>query len=266
MQSEELLNLESDEQAEELYDFLYRDAQRIASYYAQIFNGRLTSIEKSSAEKRSAEKGAKFGMAVAGADVKQVDELVKSSKNTFEPHDIITIDVLSHLSQSGICQSDIVNAPHGSLVIAKGSLVFMDGLMLDFATVAFDTIISTEKAKPKNQQDKATLQSIEMMKSFVSKLSFPSSFFLQSEDLVQVAGTIKDAGLEEPITTYYFKHGTMGLSDVYVLGIKEISSNPPSSLNTPMLAAAKQMAQALTELVFPQNAIKVTPIALFRKL
>jgi hypothetical protein len=34
----------------ELYDFLYRDPERIASYYAQLWNGRLLSVEESVSE------------------------------------------------------------------------------------------------------------------------------------------------------------------------------------------------------------------------
>ena len=49
--------MEQIEQADELYDFLYKDANRIASYYAQIFKGRLSSLEKTATERRRAAYG-----------------------------------------------------------------------------------------------------------------------------------------------------------------------------------------------------------------
>ena len=36
--------------------------------------------------------------------------------------------------------------------------------------------------------------------------------------------TLEESGLEEPISAYYFKHGTAGLADVYLVGIKETPS------------------------------------------
>jgi len=38
--------VEAEEQTGALYDFLYRDSNRIASYYAQLFGGRLSSFEE----------------------------------------------------------------------------------------------------------------------------------------------------------------------------------------------------------------------------
>lgn len=81
-----------------------------------------------------------------------------------------------------------------------------------------------------------------------------------------MAGTIKESGMEEPISSYYFKHGTAGLADVYLVGIKETPTLSFSLPNTQLMGAGQQAAQALSDLVFPPEAIRVTPIALFREL
>lgn len=47
---------ESDNQPTELYDFLYRDLERIASYYAQIWNGKLLTVEESHFENERSEQ------------------------------------------------------------------------------------------------------------------------------------------------------------------------------------------------------------------
>ena len=52
--------MEQDEQAVELYDFLYKDAGRIASYYAQIFSGRLSSLEETDSERDSKDQGGRL--------------------------------------------------------------------------------------------------------------------------------------------------------------------------------------------------------------
>jgi hypothetical protein len=81
-----------------------------------------------------------------------------------------------------------------------------------------------------------------------------------------VVGTIKEAGMEEPISTYYVKHGTAGLSSVYLVGIKEIPSPAFVLPEGPLISGAHAAAQALSDMMFPKDTIRVTPLALFRKL
>ena len=71
--------------------------------------------------------------------------------------------------------------------------------------------------------------------------------------------------MEEPIASYYFKYGALDLASVYVIGIKEIPSGTFSLPNTQLIGTGQQAAQALSELLFPSDAIRVTPLALFRK-
>ena len=46
-----------------LYDFIYRDPTRVASYYAQLFKGRLTGIERTDTSKTATESS---GHRIAG--------------------------------------------------------------------------------------------------------------------------------------------------------------------------------------------------------
>jgi len=100
----------------------------------------------------------------------------------------------------------------------------------------------------------------------LQKISLPSAFILQTSEGTQVVGTIKEAGMEEAISNYYFKHGTAGLSDVYMVGVKEVPSSSFKLPDSQLFSAGQQMAQALSDMLFPPDAIRITPIALFRKL
>lgn len=51
-----------------------------------------------------------------------------------------------------------------------------------------------------------------------------------------------------------------------MIGIKEVPSPSFTLPDTVLLGAAQQAAQGLSDMLFPSLAIKVTPIALFRKL
>ncbi len=249
-----------------LYDFLYRDAGRMASYYAQIFSGRLSSLEQTDTDRTSEDKGAKLDIHIASGDLKHTSETTHSSKRVVDPHDIVTTDVLSYLQNSGHIEPGVVEAAHGDLVLTHGTLVLIDRAMAELAVLSFDLMISEEERKPKAKQDQAGLQGMRFIREFLPQLSMPSAFVLQGSDGCQVAGTIKEEGMEEPISSYYFKHGAAGLSDVYLVGIKETPSEAFTLPSTQLIGAGQQAAQALSDMLFPPEAVRVTPIALFRKL
>ena len=54
--------------------------------------------------------------------------------------------------------------------------------------------------------------------------------------------------------------------NVYLIGIKEVPSSTFTFPNTQLIGAGQQAAQALSDMLFPPEAIRVTPLALFRKL
>ena len=255
-----------EEPADALYDFLYRDSGRITSYYAQIFGGILSSLEENASERSAVEKGAEANAAVAKGGVKHTGETVTSSKRLLNPHDVITIDVLSHLVDKGKIGGAIEDAEHGSLVLTKGTLIFVDRSMVELAGVSFSLMIAEEERKPPKQRNHVEIQTLKTVTSFLSKLSLPSAFLLQTDEGLQVAGTIKDEGMEEPIGSYYYKHGSAGLADVYLIGIKEIPSPAFAMEGNQMMGAGKAAAQLLSNMLFPDDALRVTPIALFRKL
>ncbi len=249
-----------------LYDFLYRDAGRMASYYAQLFSGRLSSLEQTDSERTSEDKGAKVNIQVASGDLKQTRETARTAKRTIDPHDVITTEVLAFLQENNHIEPSVVDAAHGNLILTHGTLVFIDRSMAELAVLSFDLMISEEERKPKAKQDPASLHGMRFIREFLPQLSIPSAFVMQGSDGCQVAGTIKEEGMEEPISSYYFKHGAAGLADVYLIGIKEIPSEAFALPSTQLIGAGQQAAQALTDMLFPPEAIRVTPLALFRKL
>lgn len=258
--------MEQIEQAVELYDFLYKDSGRLTSYYSQIFKGRLTSLEQTDSDKETVDRSGKLNLQVVGGDIKIAEEIQNLSKRTIDPHELLTTDVLSYLQSNELVSSSVDDAPHGSLVIAQGTLIFVDRHTLELAVTAYGAIVAEEQKKPPKQRDNAAIQTFKLIKDFLNKVSLPSAFLLQTEAGLQIAGTIKEIGLEETISSYYFKHGTAGLSGVYLVGIKEVPSLGFSIPNTQLMGIGQQLAQSLSDMLFPPEAIRVTPIVLFRKL
>lgn len=258
--------MEQIEHQDELYDFLYRDSNRLASYYAQIFKGQLSSVERTATERKNVDTTGKFDLHVVSGDRKITNEVTDTDKRTVNPHDIIVTDVLSFLISNGHALEDINEASHGSLVLVQGTVVFVDRLISEVAIIAFENLITPQSNKPKSSEEKATLQGLKLFRDALQKISLPSAFILQTAEEVQIIGTIKESGMEEAISNYYFKHGTAGLSNVYMIGIKEVPSQSFTLPDSQLIGAGQQMAQALSDLLFPPDAIRVTPIAIFRKL
>ena len=223
-------------------------------------------MEKSNSERRNIDVGGKVDLHVVSADRKITNETLEGDKRVFDPHDLIATDVLSFLVPNDHVLDDVVHAAHGSLVIVQGTVVFIDRLIAEVAVIAFDNMINSQSQKPKSQEEKSALQALKSLKDTLQKVSLPSAFILQTNEGIQVAGTIKEAGMEEAISNYYFKHGTAGLSNVYIVGVKEVSSASFRLPDSQLFGAGQQLAQALSDMLFPPDAIQITPIALFRKL
>jgi len=249
-----------------LYDFLYRDSSRIGSYYAQIFSGRLSSIERAESAKESSDKEGKLTAGFASAEAKITKEAQSGLKHIFDPHDLIASDVLAILTRDKRIDRDPAGAAHGSLILAKGTLVFVDKSLMGMASMALDMVLSAEAKKPKHQRDKESVQNMTILKGLLGGITLPSAFLLGTQAGLMIGGTIKEAGMEEPISTYYFKHGTSGLADVFLVGIKEIPSPAFAMPDQQLFGAHRQAAQALSDMLFPKEAILVTPMAMFRKL
>jgi hypothetical protein len=150
--------------------------------------------------------------------------------------------------------------------MAQWTLVFIERSMLELTAMTLDFAMRSQSGKGRPTQNRQNKQLMKFIKEFVAKLALPSAFALQMPSGMQIVGTIKDSGMEEPIASYYFKYGTAGLAEVYVIGIKEVPTGSFVLPNTDLIGAGQQAAQALSNLLFPPSAIRLTPLALFRKL
>jgi hypothetical protein len=92
----------------------------------------------------------------------------------------LTTDILTFLRENDYIHNDLINAPHGGLILAQGSLVFVDRLMVELAAMAVDGAIQAEMNKPKAKRDHSSLQLASLIKMFLSKLQIPSAFLLQT--------------------------------------------------------------------------------------
>src|SRR5260370_25709548 len=111
------------------------------------------------------------------------------------------------------------------------------------------------------QSQEANSATLGVIGAFLKAIALPSAFLFKTNDQILVAGTIKEAGMEEPISSYYFKHGEAGLGDINLIGIRERPATHFTQPNTDLITASRGVSQSLTDMLFPKDAIRMTPLA-----
>lgn len=183
-------------------------------------------------------------------------------RQTIDPHDQVVIDVLSHLVENGFIQSDASIANAGSVVLVTGRLFLLDRFILKLADPWFEQHIKDLKRAGRSG-DVATFT---LVKNVLKSLELPSHFLLRSADGNVFTGTIKEAGLEEPISAFYFKHGHAGLDNIHLIGIKEDSTGEVFLEGQSLMTVGREVAKAMSSLIMPPDSTKVMPLAIFRKI
>src|SRR5580658_8921076 len=104
--------MDREEPAVRLYDFLYRDQARFGSFYAQLFEGRLSAIERSSSERHQKDLSGKAGVGGFGGERKVATDVQEIHKEVIDPNDMIALDVLASLKEANRFRDDPNTAPH----------------------------------------------------------------------------------------------------------------------------------------------------------
>jgi hypothetical protein len=275
-----LSNATDEPQIAELYDFLYRDAERIASYYAQLWNGRLLFVEESSSEAEKVENAVKGSVQVASTESKTTSDVQFASKRTIDMHDAATVDLLLRLT----AQNAERTGGLGGIQVFSGTCFFVDHNILKYAAPAIDWAAAqaSQAGAPPQQQHrlsrqqrrheertatkKTEISETGLIKQLLAVLEMPSGFILKMNEKESVCGPIKDSGLDQPISSLLFRAGSLGLADVSVIGLREKFERIEIANDSPVLQAQMQMGQTFYSLLFPATAERVIPLAIYRKV
>jgi len=102
-----------------LLNFLYKDEAFIASLYAQIFHGKLIQVAMEQADTKTLGKEMGAGVTVVSGKIQGGETTHAARTDTIDPHDAVTLDVLSHLST--MCVEEDRATP-SSIVMLGGGL------------------------------------------------------------------------------------------------------------------------------------------------
>lgn len=244
-----------------LYDYIYKDTARLASYYSQIWSGKLTIVEKTESSKETQEKQVKAGIKVVEGSYGSKEELDKFAKLSYDPLDMATNDILSYLLKNNYINKAYNEAKHGQLVIAHGSLFFIDRHILDMTNPFFDFIVKNISVDDNNFLETF----MNFAKEFYSKVPFQTMFLLKTKSSM-LTGSVIENYLSESISSFYLKHAENFLDDIHIIGIKESEHKQITLPENSLPWVGQLIIKELSKLIYPVDAIRVTPIAIFRKL
>jgi hypothetical protein len=243
-----------------LIEFIYRDPRRIPSFAAQIFGGLLQSVEKASGERKQQEDGGGGELNIAflkfGVQGKGTTDESTSMKEVLHPHDAMALDVVNALFGRKLIDGSYRNAPGGSIVKVKGTLLFFDPHILQVASVVPD---SDEGKKPRAERE-----AMKAARAVLGKLTMPPMFLL-ADNIHTVTGTLHDEGLTDPISSFHMRHSDCGMPNVTLIGVKETRQTLNVKLPH-LMELGRSSSKFLSGMVMADDAIRVAPLCLFREI
>ena len=106
---------------ESLFDLLYVDARRIATYMAQLDpNGTLTGIKTTASGTTTLNAEGKVGVVVASGSIGGTDASTEASETQFDPLWALPITLMNRLDELGFIHRGLNGSAIGSLVLIKG--------------------------------------------------------------------------------------------------------------------------------------------------
>ena len=126
---------QDEQENDSVFDFLYHDSRRIASFLSQFGNdGHLTALKRGEAATKVAKRSKKFGLGgstpLGGANVDVElgpgESGSESLEREFDPFWANALEFLDVLENRDMIQRDLESARIGQFVLTQGSLIIAD--------------------------------------------------------------------------------------------------------------------------------------------
>lgn len=275
---------------ESLYDLLYVDTRRIASYVAQLDpNGTLTGIKLTSSISSGRSAEGKINVAVASGEVHATGSAAEGIERQFDPLWAIPIAAMNRLDELGFIHRGLSSASIGSLVLVTGKVGLINVHMLRDMWPLIGRLIETTRADADPQEshrnrherraaEKRSSASAASKKTpfgpmaeLVSHLPHALELSLTAED-GNVWCTLKHDYMLTSAEDIALKHGATLAGTWHMLGILDAHPGPiEEAAEQPEGSSISQAMASLTLIVRqqmgrPESAHGMTPLMLFRAL
>lgn len=276
----EIVSAEGQDEPESasVFDFLYHDSRRVASYLSQFDNsGLLTGVTQSENSAKGTKRGKRLGLGgntpLGGGSIELElgpgETGSEGMVRVYDPFWANAMQFLDVLEVRGMLQRDLSKADIGQFVLVKGWLSVLDLAMFKDAWKlpsvqkkvkegAFPKIKSTmtqaQKAEIREQKDNADLM-LEMIQ--IMPHSVHASLLSSDEDPQLLWCTLKEDYLVTPASDLTLAHGATMPGEWAIVGIL---SAKPDYLTMDMGDGVDESAPGVMQSVVGQVAKTIAPI------
>ncbi len=265
---------------ESLFDFLYVDRGRIASYFAQLFDtGVLRSLKTTATSEQSiAEEGhAGFGR-IAGYKAKDEKAIGQSTEREFDAEWAVPLNVIDALDERGMISRDVTSAAMGQLVLLSGTLQVIDMRMVKelWKPIAAQEVGNMPSATSQERKKKEEARkSLGSLTDIIANLPHSVQVKLFSDDY-QLWATLEPNYIIGSTADLGLKHGMQIQGTWSMLGVLDALPELPSAgePNLRMPKVPSQLDVAFLKMFIELRKILgrgyfdygVTPVAILREV
>lgn len=277
------------QEKDSVYDFLYHDAPRIASFLSQ-FNpsGHLKALTHSDSDSTGSQYGANANVegsvhatggipCFADGDINAKGDLHGSMSfntgnentlsRTYDPLWQNSLSLLAYLQQRNLINKNILNSHIGQFVLVSGSLMMLD---MGFIQKLLDNKKIKQNALKKIGGNKENQQDSEMGMELFSILPASIQSYFIGEDF-SMWSTLKKDGLSLSTDDLHLKHGPLISGEWKMVGILDALPGRDSSKNISNFPFVLQCFDGFftttrNQFGRPEDYFGVTPLLIFREV
>ncbi len=288
-----------------VFDFLYHDGRRVASFLAQFDpSGSVTQISQGTAAERVKAdiqklEGTASIPAVAKGVMTSTDEVRNRRQDeimrVYDPMWANARELLDLLDKRGMIQRDLANARLGQIVLASGSLDIYDLKIMSgiwSLNSIKKSIAAGQSQWPKlskavqstpagkrlkaefDQAQKAAKDGMELFIEMAPSLPHSAHAVVQTINEEKLWCNIDPSGLSMSPSDILLKHGIAVPGEWVILGILDAVPEPVEMRNRPQTPDGQEMVVKVFETLAPiirtffgrpETAYGITPLLIFRE-
>lgn len=256
-----------------LFDFVYIDRPRLASYLAQMVDdGVLLSTTKTDQTTDGITSLQKSGLPpIYSVNNTDTATVANTLERQFDASWSAFIDTLHLLDEKGFVTKDVQRATIGCVVHVVGQLEVLDLRILREMWPIVGKAVGQQEFNGTHKQKQAAKQEAEFIATMVSKLPHTLQMTLLAEDFGEAWSTLDPAHMTISTEDLAFKHGGTIAGEWHVLGIldavpDEATAAAPITGNQVRAGMLQVLSSMRTILGRPSGAYGITPIAVFRPI
>lgn len=248
-----------------LFNFLYRDQDTLNSYYAQAFDGVIKSVQQAKST-GTTKQNKTTPLAIASPLLKFTHERLNSTSESdtqmIDPHDIITLDVLQWLEESGFIKHDVNQLTKASIVKFVGDAFFIDHKLLTISLTEGMKMLQNYNSTVPLPEGAELLVGSAM--NIMSQMLTGPSVIITNDGIV-LLGELKVEYLSAPVTNRYIVTGGRFIESVTIIGLitENVAYNPPTGS---VLAGVTGLADGLSQMFATVATHFIQPIVIYQEI